>query len=100
MIDNSVQSRDNNDHEIQSDNEEEEKANLIKQNLDGSFGATPIAAPGNNSSSDQESNIETAETGNVKKRGFFSNPASDFVKKLYENYDSTFITMLAAQYVN
>ena len=56
MIDNSVQSRDNNIHEIQSDNDEEEKANLIKQNLDGSFGATPIAAARNNSNSDQESN--------------------------------------------
>ena len=100
MIDNSVQSRDNNIHEIQSDNDEEEKANLIKQNLDGSFGATPIAAAANNSSSDQESNQETAETGNIGKRGFFSNPAYDFVKKLYENYDSTFITMLAAQYIN
>ena len=72
----------------------------LKQNLDGSFGATPIAAAGNNSNSDQESNQEAAETGNIGKRGFFANPAYDFVKKLYENYDSTFITMLAAQYIN
>ena len=95
MNNNSELSRDNHNDEIQSENDEEEKSGLIKRNLDGSFGATPLGAAC--SSSDQEDGpLQAAETGIGEKRSFFSNSAYDFVKKLYRNYDSTFVTMLAA----
>ena len=92
---NSQLTRDNQNVEIQSDNDEEENYGLIKQKLDGSLGATPVG-PACQSSEQGMDPIQTAETGNNDERSFFSNPAYDFVKKLYKNYDSTFITMLAA----
>ena len=92
---NSELTRDNQNVEIQSDNDEEEKSGLIKLKLDGSSGATPVG-PACSSSEQEMDPIQTAETGSNEKRSFFSNPAYDFVKKLYTNYDSTFITMLVA----
>ena len=95
MHSNSELTRDNHNVEIQSDTDEEEKSRLIKKRLDGSLGATPVEAAC--SSSEQSMGpIQIAENDSSEKRSFFSNPAYDFVKKLYTNYDSTFITMLAA----
>ena len=53
MIDNSVQSRDNNDHEIQSDNEEEEKVQIRFSQEDHKNSVVSFKGSGNTNEADE-----------------------------------------------
>ena len=94
MNHNSEPSEDYHNVETYFDSDEEEKSTLINKKLDGSSGATLLGAAC--SSSEEHRTIQAAETGIDEQRSFFSIPAYDLLKKLYKNYDPTFITMLAA----
>jgi len=106
---------DSSNSEILSDNENtEEQTRLINRinSGEGSLGGTPsVRRKRQAGSNSAEGNVyfdridNEFETRNVvtvveENNTCCSNPMLNFVRKVYSNYDSTFVTMLCAQYFN